>query len=53
MSDTDPHAALARKLFGEVTRDTRSRAKAINFYRAYNAGEIRAGRIAGQYPLKG
>lgn len=48
--DRDLHAKLAEALFGEVTSDTRSRAKEINYMRAFYGGEIAVGLKAGQYP---
>ena len=47
----DPHAELAKALFGEATPENRARAKEINYLRAYSCGEIRVGRKAGQYPV--
>lgn len=48
---TDPHSALAEKLYGEVTPTGRAKAKEINYMRAYGAGEIAVGRKAGQFPV--
>lgn len=48
---TDPHSALAEKLYGEVTPTDRAKAKEINYMRAYSAGEIAVGRKAGQFPV--
>lgn len=47
----DIHSRKALDLFGEVTRETRAKAKTINYAEAYGAGQIRLSRIGGQYPL--
>lgn len=49
----DIHSERALTLFGEVTRDTRARAKTIGYLEAYGAGEIAIARRTGQYPRKG
>jgi DNA polymerase I-like protein with 3'-5' exonuclease and polymerase domains len=48
----DPHSERALDLFGEVTPDTRSRAKIINYAESYGAGQISLSRRAGQYPME-
>lgn len=47
---TDVHSKTALRLFGEVTPETRAKAKIINYARNYGTGEIRIGRIEGCYP---
>lgn len=47
----DIHAKAALELYGEVTRETRAKAKAIGFRAMYGAGDIPLARVAGCYPL--
>ena len=47
------HNQTAVELFGELTPETRAKAKAINFMRLYSSGEIKVGQVAGYYPTKG
>jgi len=47
---SDPHSALAEKLYGEITPTGRIKAKTINYMRLYDSGEIKVGQVAGQYP---
>jgi DNA polymerase-1 len=45
----DIHARTAQEMFGEVNRDTRGRAKTINFAILYGIA-LGAGRAAGRRP---
>ncbi len=46
------HNELAVYLFGELTPETRAKAKAINFARMYSMGEVKISLISGYYPTK-
>lgn len=46
------HNELALYLFGELTPETRGKAKAINFALMYSMGEIKISLISGVYPTK-
>lgn len=50
--EPDPHSKRALELFGEVTPETRRRAKIINYAEAYGSGQISLSRTSGQYPLE-
>lgn len=49
---TMSHNDLAVYLFGELTSETRAKAKAINFGRMYSMGEVKISQISGVYPTK-
>ena len=44
------HNKTALDLFGKVTKETRAKAKAINFAELYSMGEIKKSLIKGFYP---
>ena len=46
------HDELAVYLFGELTPETRRKAKAINFARMYSMGEVKVSLMSGVYPTK-
>lgn len=48
----DVHAQTAKDIFGEVTPDTRARAKNINYAEMYGVGDISTGLMAGRYPTR-
>jgi len=48
---TDMHAETALRLYGEVTRETRAKAKIINFLDAYGTSDLRMAHVAGRYPV--
>lgn len=47
----DFHSQKALEIFGEVTRETRTRAKTINYAELYGSGQIKLSLVGGQYPL--
>lgn len=46
----DIHSEKALELFGEVTAETRRKAKVINYSEMYGAGQIKLSLSSGQYP---
>lgn len=48
----DAHSELALELYGEITKETRAKAKIINYQRVYSSGEIKVGKVSGSYPTK-
>ncbi len=46
----DIHSQKALELFGEVTPETRRKAKTINYFELYGGGQIGLSLLSGQYP---
>lgn len=51
MGSLNPHEVTAISIFGVLTEDSYGKAKLINYGEAYGMGEVKLGRIAGQYPI--
>ena len=47
----NPHRLTALEVYGNDSRESMANAKIINYASMYGMGQIKLGKIAGQYPV--